>query len=521
VTPDITPEALGPEIIAPSTAGMTTRVVKGSLWTLAGQVLPLFATLLSTPLVIRFLGSESYGVLILVGLIPSYFAFADVGMGLASTKFASGAYAEGSPQRESEFVWTSGLIILISSLVVAIPLFLFSGWIVGELNVPDHVHTQASIGLKITSAAFVISCLAGVFNTPELTRLRMDLNTVNTAASKFIIAIGAPLFLYLGWGLLGAIWVGFFAGALALAGHFYFSSRLLPRLVKPAINFSLVRPLLKFGSGLLLAGIAAVFLVNLEKLLLTRMISVQSLAHYSVAYSFALMATMFSSAMLQSLIPAFSQLLAPEKRTQFNALYSRGIRLIVISLLPAIMLMFVGARPFFTIWAGPEFGAGSTLPFYILLVGLFFNILAYIPHGAIMASGRTDLFAKLYWIELVIYASLAAALIYEFQVPGAAMAWSLRVMLDAFVITWLAKRIAGVTFRFSNHLPSIIGGIIILVPTMVLTLYNNYSLWLIALVPVSLLLYGLLIWQRGLEADEIFWIRERLDRWLRLVRRRT
>jgi O-antigen/teichoic acid export membrane protein len=216
--------------------------------------------------------------------------------------------------------------------------------------------------------------------------------------------------------------------------------------------------------------------------------------------------------MLQSLIPAFSQLLAPEKREQFNALYSRGIRLIVISLIPAIVIMFVLAHPFFTIWAGPEFGEESTLPFYILLVGLFFNILAYIPHGAIMASGRTEIFAKLYWIELVIYAALAAVLIYEFQAPGAAMAWSLRLMFDAFVITWLAKRTAGATFRFTDHLLSILGGIGILRPTVVLTVYNNYSPWLLLIVPVSLLVYGVFIWKTGVEAGEREWIKYRAAR---------
>jgi O-antigen/teichoic acid export membrane protein len=62
---------------APSTRGLTAKVFKGSLWTLVGQVLPMLASLVSTPFVIRFLGSEAYGVLILVGLIPYYFAFAD------------------------------------------------------------------------------------------------------------------------------------------------------------------------------------------------------------------------------------------------------------------------------------------------------------------------------------------------------------------------------------------------------------------------------------------------------------
>lgn len=74
---------------------MTTKVVKGSLWTLAGQVAPLAVSLVATPFVIRLLGAESYGVLILIGLIPTYLGFAAFGMSMASTKFGSEAYAEG------------------------------------------------------------------------------------------------------------------------------------------------------------------------------------------------------------------------------------------------------------------------------------------------------------------------------------------------------------------------------------------------------------------------------------------
>jgi len=36
-----------------STAGMTTKVVNGSLWTLAGQVLSMFASLVTAPIIIR------------------------------------------------------------------------------------------------------------------------------------------------------------------------------------------------------------------------------------------------------------------------------------------------------------------------------------------------------------------------------------------------------------------------------------------------------------------------------------
>ncbi|MBK7801073.1 MAG: oligosaccharide flippase family protein [Chloracidobacterium sp.] len=122
---------------------MTTKVVKGSLWTLAGQVAPLGVSLFTTPFVIRLLGSEGYGVLILVGLIPTYFAFADFGMGIASTKFASEAYAAGDSEKEARTVRTAALIALIVSLPVAAAIFIFSNAAIAAFNVPAHLQTRS------------------------------------------------------------------------------------------------------------------------------------------------------------------------------------------------------------------------------------------------------------------------------------------------------------------------------------------------------------------------------------------
>lgn len=490
---------------------MTTKVVKGSMWTLGGSVLPLMVSFISTPFIIRFLGSEAYGVLILVGLIPTYFAFADFGMGIASTKFASEAYGESDNNKEGEVVRTAALIALVSALVVAIPIFLLSHAIIVALNVPEHLQWQASTALKLTSVAFVFGILASVLNSPMLARLRMDMNTITNAVPKVLLAVVTPFILYFGGGIVEAVSWAFAVAIAAFVCVAYFSGRLLPALFRLTINRSMFRPLLKFGGAWLIAMIAAMLLVNLEKIFLTSMVSVSALAYYSVAFTFASMATMFSGSMLQSLVPAFSQLLAPEKKTEFDALFSRGMRLNLIWLLPAIMFLFVIAKPFFTLWAGEEFGRESPLPFYILLVGLFFNILAYIPHSTITARGRTDIFAKLYWVELAFYAVSVVVLITYFGIAGAAAAWSLRVVIDAFIIIWFSKRIAGVPFKFFSQAGILALGLCLLAPPVLFAaFYDNFSRWLIMIVPFSMALYILLMWKTFVGAGERSWIKSRL-----------
>ncbi len=487
---------------------MTTKVVKGSLWTLAGQVAPLAFSLIATPFVIRMLSSEAYGVLILVALIPTYLGFADFGMSLASTKFGSKAYAEGDPEKEARVVRTAALITLLAATPIAILIFAFSYQISAFFNVPEHLHAEAALALKFAAVTFVVNFLNGVINTPQLARLRMDLNTFATSGFRILGIIATPLVIYLGYGIVGATLVLLLAGILTLTGHSYISSRLLPDLKGFSIDRDSFRPLLKFGGALVLSGIAAVLLVNLEKLVLVRTTSVEILAYYSVAFSLAMIATMFSQAMIQSLIPAFSQLLSPEKHGQMQGLFSRSLRLIIIALVPTLAFLFVAARPIFVYMGGEDFGRESTWPFRILLFGLLFNVMAYTPFSVLMATGRSDLFAKLYWIELLPYIGLIALLTARYGAIGAATAWSIRVIADAFIIGGLAIRSVGISFAiFQGKGWRFATAALLFLPSVVIAaLISEHFAWLFLIFTISLVVYGFTVWTEFVEIAERAWL---------------
>jgi O-antigen/teichoic acid export membrane protein len=174
-------------------------------------------------------------------------------------------------------------------------------------------------------------------------------------------------------------------------------------------------------------------------------------------------------------------------------------------LLPLIAALFVIARTFFTVWAGPDFGRESTIPFYLLLGGLIFNLNAYIPSALILSAGRSDLFAKFYWIELVPYIIATAVLTGMYGAVGAALAWSARTIIDAFLFFWFAKRVRGVETRLDAAKIGIGAGL--LAPAVVLTLvYSANGLWLSApLLLISAVIYALFVWKYVLADEERHW----------------
>ena len=149
------------------------------------------ATLLATPFTIRALGAEQYGLLTLIGLLIGYASIADIGMGSASTKFAAEAHAQQNPRAEAEVIWTSILIALLGSLVVAGLLVLAADRLLaGPFNLSPELRTVGVISLRLAAVGMVARSLANVLNTAQLVRLRLDINAgINsgTAAAAILL----------------------------------------------------------------------------------------------------------------------------------------------------------------------------------------------------------------------------------------------------------------------------------------------------------------------------------------------
>ncbi len=494
--------------------GMTTKVMKGSFWVLLGQMVPMIATFISSPFVIRYLGAEAYGVLLLVAMIPANFAHADIGMNFSSTKFGAEAYGNGDTKKEALVVRTAAWIAFFPTLLVCILLFAFSIYIMTDFfGISSKYGEAASFGLKLTAIAFLINAMSSIFNTPQFSRLKMNLNVLINAGPRALMTLTTPFVLYHGFGIKGATLVACCTALIILMLNVFVSGRLLPELYSFTIDKKLIKPLFSFGKGIVIYGIALVFIGNIEKILLAKIMadSTKNVAYYSVAFTLANMASLFSIAMVQTLTPAFSQLLAPEKKAELQALFSRCVRVGIIILIPCCMSMIVIAKPFFTIWAGEEFGRESVLPFYVLLIGVFLGLIAYIPSAILLVAGKSSVFAKIYYTEIILYGLLAYILILKFGIIGAAFAWSIREVANAILFIFFAKKYTGLILGIKKQQKEMLYGFLVFIPIVLFAiLYNNFSYWIFVLLPISLFGYLVLVWKKLAIESEKKWVLEKV-----------
>lgn len=492
-------------------AGLTRRVVGGSLWSIGGQCATLLASLVATPFVIRFLGTEAYGVLALINILIGYLAFTDMGMGLASTRFGAEANArrKGDSRSEAAVIWTSLLMAAVPALATAIALALCAPPLVERvLRLPPQLHASAILALRLTALGLVARSLAGVMNTPQLVRLRMDVYTLITSGTSVVQICLVPLVLALGGNLVSVVAVIVGANITALILHVVVSLRLLPALAFPRLKIELMRPLIRFGSAVIISSLVGMALSSAEKLMLTRFVSVAALAHYSIAYTLANLLVVMPAAMNQSLLPALSRLQALEDREPLKELYGRALRVNLLWLVPAVAVVVVSARPFITLWAGPEYAAEAVVPFYILAAGLVFNVMAFVPHSLLTALGQTHTIARYHLAELPPYLIGAVALTYAFGAKGAAVAWSIRVVADAMLLFMATRRVTGskfalVGFRGYGYAAAI--GLLFL-PALIVILKDSSLALRIGVLLGALFAHVSLIWRKELRPEERFWV---------------
>jgi O-antigen/teichoic acid export membrane protein len=155
---------------------------------------------------------------------------------------------------------------------------------------------------------------------------------------------------------------------------------------------------------------------------------------------------------------------------------------------------------------GPDFGRESIFPFYILLIGVFFSLLVYIPNTILISAGKSSLFAKVYLLEVLPYAVITYLLIQWAGILGAAMAWSLREIVNAITFIYFTRRHMGLSVNLGLQLRTLGAGFLVfLPPALIAFLHNNSSVWVFVTLPFSLAGYTWLIWNRFLETEEKSW----------------
>lgn len=416
-------------------------VARNSLLNLFGNVVPLATAIVVIPHLVRGLGTERFGVLSLVWIVIGYFGLFDLGIGRATTKFISEYIAQDERDLLRDTVWSSLATLTSFGLLGGIILAVLTRILVtGVLHIPLFLQEETFGAFYVLSVSIpLVLASAGVRGILEAHRRFGVINSIKIPVG--VVSIIAPLLvLPFSHNLKHIAAALLVCRVIELVVTFIVCRKVLSGLGWPQRpHGEHIRRLLGYGGWLTVSNVVGPLMTYLDRFIVGGLLTMSAVAYYSTPYDVVTKQGIVPGSLLGVVFPNLCGYAAVDTRS-FVALYEKSVKYLIAIMAPFAIILVVFAGPFLNLWLGPEFAEKSTLVVQILAIGVFLNAVAQVPYAAIQALGRPDITAKLHLIEFPFYLSLLWILVTYLGITGAALAWLMRVLLDAGILFWISHR---------------------------------------------------------------------------------
>lgn len=414
----------------------TSKIKRNTVINLTGSLIPLGLSLLTVPVYLQLIGSARYGVLAIIWVLLGYFGVFDLGLSKASSNQI--ARLHDSPVKDRErFFWTAISFNAILGSLGGLVLFISGHFLLGNVfRMPDDLRTEALEALPWVSLAVPAVTVSFVLvGSLEGREKFFTLNLLTTLTNLLLQLIPLTIAWWHGPNLSWLIGCNVLLRLGSAVLLFFACYKYLPLTGKPIIDTKIIGTLFRYGGWITITGIIGPILTSVDQLVIGIQAGVQVVTYYTVPFNLVTYLWVLPSSLSRTLFPHFSKI----EKSDARMVGHETCLVLGAIMTPIIITGVVGLRPFLEIWLGSKMAISGGIVGEILLIGIWFNSLAFIPYSLLQGQGRPDLIAKFHLLELIPHLLALWLGLAILGVAGAAWAWTLRVALDSFLLFWAAR----------------------------------------------------------------------------------
>lgn len=416
------------------------RLVRNSLFNVAGQGLPLLAAIVAFPWLIHGLGADRFGVLALAWVLVGYAGLFDFGLGRALTQLVAQRLGSGHANDVPALAWTALAVMSAAGVAVAAILMVASTWLVTRgLRIPADLQAESLEAVLILSISIpFVTCSAGLRGLLEAKQQFGPVNVIR--GSLGILTFLGPVAVLFASNHLGAImWVLVTIRIAAWAASLMLCVNSFPEL-RSGLTFrrNAIPVLIATGGWITVSNVVSPVITYLDRFLIGALVSTVAVAYYVTPYEVITKVVIFPLAFATALFPEFAVKAASDAR-QATILYVSSLKYVFVLLFPIVLVAVAFTPEALALWLGSDFSKNSSTVLRVLAAGVLLNGLAQVPFALTQAAGRADWTAKLHLAELIVYVPVLYAAIAAYGIVGAATAWSARVAIDLLALAGMAR----------------------------------------------------------------------------------
>lgn len=424
---------------------LARHLIRGSTANLIDHATKIGAVFYLTPLMVRSLQTEGYGVWLLAMNVLGYFLLLDLGVSFASIRQYAAALGAGDAARQQAildvsskfFRWIGAVMVVLTAIFT--PLM---PWIAPSSLPSSEVMVPLAVCGAMTAFRFF-------FRMPLVqlrAQVRYDLLALCSIGKTLMQLVLMTIALTGGHGLAGAAVAYAASDGVELLLQILCARR---RSTDPVEKLAaedhkrVARDLFVYSRSILMVNVGESLRLLVNPVLVSRLAGVSQVPVYSVGMRLiTILEDVINSLFGGQVLAAFSQLHGAGKAESLERQFRRVTALTASFSAWAMAGVVCFGRPFFQRWLGPDFGQSYEL-LLILALPYAFRFMQYPAHSLLYAINKQQ------WLMRIVLAGgltsivLSVPLGMAFGLRGVVMGAALETLLMyTVVMPWLVSRVS-------------------------------------------------------------------------------
>lgn len=405
-------------------------------------------TLVVTPIQVGLLGVEAYAVIGFITTLQVMLGVFD--LGLASTLTREIARDQSLNHSSSTpLIRTALSIYWLMALALAATLMVAAKSIAhawfrethADPLVLEYAMQVVALFLALRwPVAMYSGVLAGAQRMDVLNLAKGVLTSVRLIGGVVIIVIYRDLPSFLHWTVFSAL--------VEVAVYALLCRRMLPWVSwRPGFSTAALRKVWAFSLNMNGLAVVTVILTQVDRLFISRMLPLEELGYYVLAYQAATSISVLLTALSTALMPSLAEAHGAQAHAVLLSRYHIATQALLFSSGTVLFMLLFFGEPLLSLWVNPAAAARSWVPLAFLAAGFWLSAACAGAYTAAVACGRAKLMLKISAASAVPYLAALYTLIDHWGIAGAAAAWTLlNLGYVIFLIPAAHRQVLGIPF---------------------------------------------------------------------------
>lgn len=411
------------------------------------QLWVTFVSIIFVPVYIDYIGIESYGLIGMFAMLQTWLSLLDMGLSPVVTREM--AKSTGEPTRTKSILdLLRSIEIILSGVAIFIIVLI---WLVSNWLAKNWVNTN-TLDNQTVSFAFVLmggvialrlientyrSALIGLQKQVKLGAITCTIATVRAVGAILVLAfVSSSIVTYFYWQIFASL-ISLFSLAILTYRSIYIKG------ITGQFALHALKSVWKFGAGLSLITLLGLLLSQVDKVILSKLLTLKEFGYYSLAYVVASVGRMVVQPVYEAVYPKLTLLIEQQNQVSLALTYHKSNQLCSVLLGSAGIFIAIFSESVLTIWTHNQELSKQVAPVLKLLVcGMVLNGMMNGPYYLQLAAGWTRLLVKVNLLLILFFVPVIYFLTLNYGIEGAAFAWLiLNIIYLVTVASFMHKRL--------------------------------------------------------------------------------